>query len=52
MNPLWPYASKYDLHVMAGGLPLPALSAPSIHHMSKHRREVCKPADKSNIPIK
>lgn len=44
-------ASDYDLHEMAGGLPLPAITAPNIHLSSKRRREVCKPAGKSNFPI-
>ena len=45
-------ASNYDLHDMAGGLPLPALAAPNVHLSSKRRREVCNPGGKSNIPIK
>jgi len=49
-HPLRPYASIYDLHQSAGGLPLSALAAPNVHLMSKHRREVCNPAGKSNIP--
>ena len=49
-DPLRPYASNYDLHEMAGGLPLRTITAPNIHHMSKHRREVCKQVGKSNIP--
>ena len=40
-----------DLHEMAGGLPLPIFAAPNVHLMSKHRREVCNPTGKSNIPI-
>ena len=44
-------ASNYDLHEMAGGLPLRTLAAPNIHLMSKHRREVCNRARKSCIPI-
>jgi len=28
--PLWPYASDYDLHEKAGGLPLYALAAPNV----------------------
>ncbi len=43
-------ASDYDLHEMAGGLPLRAFAAPNVHPMSKHGREVCNPAGKSNIP--
>ncbi len=50
-HPLRPYASNYDLHEMAGGLPLRAFAAPNVHLMSKHRREVCNPTGKSNIPI-
>ncbi len=42
--------SDYDLHEMAGGLPLPALAAPNVHLSSKRRREVCNPAGKSNVP--
>ncbi len=45
-------ASDYDLHEMAGGLPLLALAAPNIHRTSKRRREVCNPDRKSNIPVK
>ena len=45
-------ASDYDLHEMAGGLPLPVITAPNIHHMSQHRREVCKQTGKSNVPSK
>ena len=30
-DPLWPYASNYDLHEMAGGLPFAAITAPNIH---------------------
>ena len=44
-------ASIYDLHEKAGGLPLQTITAPNIHLMSKHRREVCKQAGKSNIPV-
>ena len=28
--PLWPYASNYDLHDKAGGLPLLTLAAPNV----------------------
>ena len=42
--------SSYDLHEMAGGLPLPAFAAPNVHLTSKRRREVCNPTGKSNIP--
>lgn len=45
-------ASNYDLHEMAGGLPLTTFSAPNIHPSSKRGREVCNPAGKSNIPLK
>ena len=45
-------ASIYDLHEKAGGLPLHAITAPNIHRQSKQRREVCKQAGKSNVPIK
>ena len=38
--------SNYDLHEMAGGLPLAAFSAPSVHHTSARGREVCNPAVK------
>ena len=41
-NPLWPYASDYDLHSKAGGLPLPTITAPNVHYTSKRKREVCK----------
>jgi len=51
MHPLWPYASIYDLHEKAGGLPLLALAAPNVHPTSKRGREVCNPGRKSNIPI-
>ena len=44
-------ASDYDLHEMAGGLPLRTLAAPNVHLMSEHRREVCNRARKSCIPI-
>ncbi len=44
-------ASDYDLHEMAGGLPLQTVSAPNIHHISKYRREVCNQVRKSNIPL-
>ena len=44
-------ASDYDLHEMAGGLPLTILTAPNVHHRSKQGREVCKPMGKSNVPI-
>ena len=40
-----------DLHEMAGGLLLMTFAAPNVHPMSKHGREVCNPAVKSNIPI-
>ena len=43
--------TDYDLHEMAGGLPLSALSAPNVHPSSKRGREVCNRAEKSNIPI-
>ncbi len=33
-HPLWPYASDYDLHDKAGGLPLSVLAAPNVHLMS------------------
>ena len=36
------HASNYDLHVMAGGLPLPSITAPNVRLTSKRRREVCK----------
>ncbi len=45
-------ASNYDLHEKAGGLPLRTLAAPNVRLMSKHRREVCNPARKSNVPNK
>ena len=45
-------ASNYDLHEKAGGMPLPTITAPSIHHPSKRGREVCKQAGKSNVPIR
>ena len=45
-------ASDYDLHEMAGGLPLAVITAPNIRDMSKHGREVCKQTGKSNIPNK
>ena len=51
MHPLWPYASNYDLHEKAGGLPLLTLAAPNIHPSSERGREVCNPGRKSNIPI-
>ena len=44
--------SNYDLHELAGGLPLHALAAPNVHPSSKRGREVCNPTRKSNIPIK
>ena len=43
-------ASDYDLHEMAGGLPLPIITAPNIHHTSQRGREVCKQIGKSNVP--
>ncbi len=45
-------ASDYDLHEMAGGLPLQTLAAPNVRLSSKRRREVCNTARKSNIPNK
>ena len=45
-TPPWPYASNYDLHEMAGGLPFLAFTAPNIHLSSKRKREVCKPVRK------
>ena len=48
--PLWPCASIYDLHQMAGGSPLRTFTAPNIHHTSKRRREVCKPVRNIGIP--
>ena len=45
-------ASDYDLHEMAGGLPLPVITAPNVHHTSKRRREVYNPCRKSNVPYK
>ena len=30
-DPLRPYASDYDLHEMAGGLPFSAITAPNVH---------------------
>ena len=39
-------ASDYDLHKMAGGWPLCAITAPNIHPLSKHGREVCKQTQK------
>ena len=47
--PLWPYASDYDLHEKAGGLPLCALAAPNVRIKM---REVCNRAQKLCIPIK
>ena len=35
-------ASDYDLHEMAGGLPLQTITAPNIRRLSKQGREVCK----------
>ena len=49
-SPLWPCEPSYNLHVLAGGLPLAVLSAPNIRLQSKLRREVCNPTEKSNIP--
>ena len=43
-------ASDYDLHEMAGGLPLATITVPNIHLSSKRRREVYKQAVKSNFP--
>jgi len=45
-------ASDYDLHEMAGGLPLQPLAAPNVRPSSKRGREVCNPGRKSNIPYK
>ena len=45
-------ASDYDLHETAGGMPLLTFTASNVHHMSKHRREACKPGRKSNFPNK
>ena len=42
--------ANYDLHVMAGGLPLLVLAASNVHLSSKRRREACNPIRKSNIP--
>ena len=40
------------LHEKAGGMPLPTITAPSVHHPSMRGREVCKQAGKSNVPIR
>ena len=45
-------ASDYDLHEMAGGLPLLHLAVPNVHRTSKRRREVYNPCRKSNVPYK
>ena len=52
LDPLWPYASDYDLHEMAGGLPLPTITAPNIHLTSKRKREVCKQEGKLTSRLK
>ena len=36
----------------AGGLPLPAITAPNIHCTSKRKREVCKQAGKLTSQVK
>ena len=46
LHPLWPYASDYDLHGLAGGLPFRPFTAPNVHSLSKQEREVCKPGRK------
>ena len=52
MHPPWPYASNYDLHKKAGGLPLLSFTVPNIHLSSKRKREVYKPGRKLTSLIK
>ena len=49
-SPLRPCEPNYNLHKKAGGLPLAVFIAPNVHRQSRLGREVCNPAEKSNIP--
>ena len=42
--------ANYDLHVMAGGLPLLVLAASNVHLSSKRRREACNPTKEVKHP--
>ena len=51
MHPLRPYASNYDLHALAGGLPLCPFTAPNIHLKSKQQAGGLQTGKETNIPI-
>ena len=51
LDPLWPYASDYDLHQKAGGLPLASITAPNVRLPSWRKAGGLQTGNETNVPI-